>query len=437
MAANRIELEIVIDESQSQPKPMTPKAENDKVELRVYGQEYQDDDQTAKIIQQRYSSNVDKDAKDKVEVTHFKMVLTKKLAQAKLSKKELHPIEKEIFEKVFEFIQDKKKVLEKTIIVLVDVFTRHPYNLSSSEPPQSSSSAVDSKQAGLQNTDDARGPQSDEYRPIINNGYPDTHTICFWYDKNTKKFAYMDPSNIEFTEWLEQPLKNLFSELAIKWLKDSLNNLSSGKANEIMEFPAFITLISNVNLQRVTVKDKERFYECALSEHYHIREECGKRDCVDIATKVAFVLQENCNLPQDDIIKKIAELSNNSKINSFLPSQAHGICMRELQSSKKNERAEALNYLKECKDKLNAIKNIKDIKVRSNKELKELMDVLLSAKSQNKPLIHAYSKLEAAFLRNLNVLKLKNDDKKDLNDEKKDSNEQNSEPKKPKKVKGK
>jgi hypothetical protein len=251
----------------------------------------------------------------------------------------LHPCEKAIFLKAFEYLnsaEGTEQYLQTAIegrveyprnVILVDIFDRSTN--------------------------------------VINNGHNQTHTIALW-KSNDNEIILIDPSMKSYSDHLLPELNQLVSsdDLKIKvFAVDQMYGVSIYPANNR------ITGYSN--------------YEDANPK---------PRDCIDIAVKIAFEVNEQqraCN-NFEQIRNNTKEQISNVKKNALYLNRFGEVVIRELQSSDYQVRSEAKNLLKEISNKFSAIglqkqeelkaKNYQDIAVL--KEIITLQDQITELKKQ-------------------------------------------------------
>lgn len=184
---------------------------------------------------------------------------------------------------------------------------------------------------------------------------PETHTVCLW-KKSDNTVVVIDPSNSVLTDYLPKPLEPLAKSYNV-----------------------------TIEIQRyVGYNDKskdDKFYAPSLIAPVGTKDD-ESRDCVDIAVKIAFVInevitsaayisiQQSINVlsaqsdsdkylrKDGDILKQLRDtadlmvlssirtLSNQGNNNDFLGTANNGTLIRALQSSDPNKREEALKLLR-------------------------------------------------------------------------------------------
>lgn len=156
------------------------------------------------------------------------------------------------------------------------------------------------------------------------------HTICLWKKEDTT-ITLIDPSNSTFSSFLKTRIESI------------ANNLSPS---------------SSLNVE-VKQHVGQKFYQSDKSNSVG-RGDDKSRDCIDIAVKIAFKLneeQKNGSANTNDILNGIKSLSNQKAVNTSRDSNgAHtslvpynSINMRELQDSSSTTRNETVTLLEKHK----------------------------------------------------------------------------------------
>ena len=150
--------------------------------------------------------------------------------------------------------------------------------------------------------------ENEKIKEYLDSGNPETHTIALWKKTDTE-YLLIDPSKVDFSKDLAQDIGKLLS-ISIKIHTPTGNILygTGGKDtlyNELKSTP--------------------------IGEHKH-------RDCVDIATKVGFEINEletDYNITKLDEIERAMNLqiSNQKKVATFLTNTTDGQPNRASQSS--------------------------------------------------------------------------------------------------------
>ena len=199
------------------------------------------------------------------------------------NKKIVHPIEKDLLQLAGEYLNkvpnaesvlNKESKLYPNNVVLVDIFVR----------------------------------DNEKIKEYQDSGYPETHTVALWKKTDTE-YLLIDPSKVDFSKDLAQEIGKILS-ISIKVHSPTGNILygTGGKDTSYNELKSI-----------------------SIGEHKH-------RDCVDIATKVGFEINE---LQTDDNITKLDEveramnlqISNQKKVATFLTNTNDGQPIRASQSS--------------------------------------------------------------------------------------------------------
>ena len=158
-----------------------------------------------------------------------------------------------------------------------------------------------------------RNPNPKQDQVIIKDsktGYPETHIICLWKNPLNKIFV-IDPSNSDFSSFVVKAIGN------------------------------------NMELY---LHPQKKFYAPTLVSAVG-RNELDKRDCIDIAVKIAFQIIESTIVGDEEKVTKgkINSLSNQSAVNNSLEG-ADGTILRELQSSDPHKRQDVVKLLEDNKD---------------------------------------------------------------------------------------
>jgi ankyrin repeat protein len=203
---------------------------------------------------------------------------------------------------------------------------------------------------------------------VIDKDVPAIHTMCLW-KMTDEAIILIDPSSWSTSGYLESPLQELFG--------------------------------GRVRIHKNTKDDKFYYSDPEIPGEY--------RDCIDIAVKIAIVLNEAImssssqtsqqilkkgidKVIQDEIYQKINFLSNKSNINDALGRARDNNSDWDLQSSKVDTRAKALETFQKTKEvvefttmsftELNESKtqDIDDIqkKIDRNKEILKIKKVKVS-----------------------------------------------------------
>jgi hypothetical protein len=183
---------------------------------------------------------------------------------------------------------------------------------------------------------------------IINDGNNQSHTIALWKKKNNE-LVLIDPSQKSYSEHLVEPLK-LKLGININTLGyKTLYGVAAYKPNDKTDYSNYL----NPNPK--------------------------PRDCVDIAVKVAFELNEQQKIQGDLQIAEnnmLEQLSNEPKLATHL-TKLGGIVIRELQSSNFHDRSEAKLTVKEVNDNLinKTIPKINVEKIKNYQNVQELKTI--------------------------------------------------------------
>lgn len=183
---------------------------------------------------------------------------------------------------------------------------------------------------------------------IINDGNNQSHTIALWKKKNNE-LVLIDPSQKSYSEHLVEPLK-LKLGININTLGyKTLYGVAAYKPNDKTDYSDYL----NPNPK--------------------------PRDCVDIAVKVAFELNEQQKIQGDLQIAEnnmLEQLSNEPKLATHL-TKLGGIVIRELQSSNFHDRSEAKLTVKELNDNLinKTIPKINVEKIKNYQNVQELKTI--------------------------------------------------------------
>ena len=149
----------------------------------------------------------------------------------------------------------------------------------------------------------------------------ETHTICMWKRTNTH-FYIIDPSLSSFSERLQGSVQKL--------LQEAYQN-------------------RDVKCTSLNYPD-QKFYVLPQNQIFvqHSESDFKARDCVDVALKIAIVLNENVRFNKNsfEILHSISLLSNQSSVNQTLGDKNNdGILIKWLQSTKRQKRLHAISRL--------------------------------------------------------------------------------------------
>lgn len=192
----------------------------------------------------------------------------------------------------------------------------------------------------------------DRSKGFINEGHNQTHTVALW-KKRDGEFVLIDPSQKSYSDHLLDSIKPIFKN---------------------------ITTLSCNTLYGVAIyKDNE------ITGYSDSHDKKPKpRDCVDIAVKVAFELNEQ-QRAQDTLLKvessMLAQISNDIKNADYL-SKFKGVVVRELQSSVHETRISAYRTLNNLNtglmdDIVQKIK-IRTDKIKNYHDIQKLEPILMS-----------------------------------------------------------
>lgn len=239
----------------------------------------------------------------------------------------LHPCEKAIFLKAFEYLNSTEGT-EQYLQTVIEGRVKYPRNVI----------LVDI---------------FDRSTNVINNGHNQTHTIALW-KSNDNEIILIDPSMKLYSDHLLPDLNKLVSSNNLKikvFAVDQMYGVSIYPANNR------VTGYSN--------------YEDANPK---------PRDCIDIAVKIAFELNEQqraCN-NFEQIRNNTKEQISNVKKNALYLNRFGEIVIRELQSSEYQVRSEAKNLLKEISDKFLSIglQKQEELKVKNYQDIAILKEII-------------------------------------------------------------
>lgn len=210
----------------------------------------------------------------------------------------LHPCEKALFIKAFEYLNQIEST-ENYIQTSIQDRTEYPRNVV----------LVDI---------------FDRSTNVINKGHNQTHTISLWKNKDNE-IVLIDPSMKSYSDHL---------------LPD-LNMLGSGFEIKVFAVDQIYGVSIYPNNNRIT----------GYSDYQDPNPK--PRDCIDIAVKIAFELNEQQRISDnfEQIRNNTKEQISNVKRNALHLGRFGDIVIRELQSSDFRIRIDAKNNLKEINDK--------------------------------------------------------------------------------------
>lgn len=210
----------------------------------------------------------------------------------------MHPIEQSLSKKALTYldsVQDAEKQLQDadrtpytSNVILIDIFVRENYAIK---------------------TD-------------LSLNLPETHTIILWKKKDDE-ILLIDPSKVDFSAYIQRPLEELF-------------NKGCKKIN--------ISIFQPLGIGKV-------FYGSEASKTGYTtfsEQNPSPRDCVDVAVKIGFEMQEQqriCTKLQD-IPNNTLEQISNQKINASHMKLVKNNFVRTLQSSNHQIRVIAKDTLK-------------------------------------------------------------------------------------------
>lgn len=258
----------------------------------------------------------------------------------------------------------------------------------------------------------------------LKSGNPDIHTICLW-NKASNQIAIFDPTNSTLTDYLDKPLEKLLN-------KEKIIITRYGPSTAKKE-----------------ISSDDKFYSTSMIASPGLND-LDSRDCIDVAVKIALVLNEiSSSAPYTDLQKSIAsmradkneyknlgktdeivksleenldafvlnrikELSNQASNNNFIGSANNGTIMRGLQSSNAQMREKVLKLLKDNKGNDAKAKGPADLVIANTlSELEELEKLRMDPDSVLNKNSKALSSVSGIFLHRINEFdKLQ----KDIND---------------------
>ena len=156
--------------------------------------------------------------------------------------------------------------------------------------------------------------------------YVESHTICLWKTES-KTIKFIDPSDVSKTS---------------KKINEIINKIDSSLNADIERFGT-------------NARKPARFYgppnglistpECSTNDG-------DRRDCIDIAVKIAFVIakEQNQFKSKTEVIESIKTLSNQKDMNPALGDACNGTLIRALQSSNDELRTGVFARLQSSKD---------------------------------------------------------------------------------------
>jgi len=256
------------------------------------------------------------------------------LAESYIEKGVLHPYETDLFEKAINYLSSTKSA------------ENHGKNTDPNKPYPNNTVLVDI---------------FDRSSGIINKGNNQTHTIVLWRKKDTE-IIIIDPSSVKFSEHIKDNVQDIGIKI--------INNLTIGGIN------IQGGIIYSPKNQQI-IKDVQTGYS-------NYEEKLAKpRDCVDIAVKIAFEINEQqfigTNIAQVES-NAFSQISNNQNLNKNLGHNLNTTFIRELQSTDKDTRINAFNYFQNqhnIETINNAVKNnnitYKDISFNTLKVLMEYL----------------------------------------------------------------
>jgi len=192
----------------------------------------------------------------------------------------------------------------------------------------------------------------DRSKGFVNAGHNQSHTVTLW-KKRDSELVLIDPSQKSYSDHLLDSIKAIFKDITTLSC-NTLYGVAIYKDNEITGY-----------------------------SDYHDKKP-KPRDCVDIAVKVAFELNEQQKL-QDTLLKiegsMLAQISNDIK-NAEYMSKFKGVVVRELQSSVHETRMSSYRTLNNLNtglmdDIVQKIK-IRTDKIKNYQDIQKLEPILMS-----------------------------------------------------------
>ena len=256
-------------------------------------------------------------------------------------------------------LDTESEVLNNLVGSYIEKGVLHPYEEALFQRAFDYLNRVESSDHYIKSGDKSEYPNNvvlvdifDRSKGFINEGHNQTHTIALW-KKRDNEFVLIDPSQKSYSDHLLDSIKLIFK------------NINTSSCNTLYGVAVY------------------RDNEITGYSDYH-ENKPKPRDCVDVAVKVAFELNEQQKLHVDltkiesDMLKQI---SNDVKNAEYL-GKFKGVVVRELQSSVYETRISAyrtLNNLNTClmDDIVQKVK-IRTDKIKNYHDMQKLEPILMS-----------------------------------------------------------